>query len=314
MSDPLIINFTPTGMIPVKRQTPYVPISCSEIIDDVLRANELGITIVHLHVRDELTESPTYCKELYAKVIEGIRKEAPELVICVSTSGRSYKEFEKRAEVLELDGVFKPDMASLTLSSLNFNHQSSLNEPSMIMALAKEMLKRGIKPELEAFDAGMINYAKYLIGKNLLTPPFYFNLIFGNIACAQARLLHLGVMVGDLPEQAIFSMGGVGHAQLPVNSLAISMGYGVRVGLEDNIWYDKNRTRLASNLDLIRRVHTIASANERRVMTPLELRQRLNLQRGHGHYGVIPNMKDELNGNHSTTSSPSQCQDSLLQS
>lgn len=286
MTDPLIINFTPTGMIPQKQQTPHVPISCSEIIDDVLKANELGITIVHLHVRDEETQSPTYSKELYAQVIEGIRKSAPELIICASTSGRTYKEFEKRSEVLELDGALKPDMASLTLSSLNFNNQASLNEPDMIIALAKQMLLRGIKPELEVFDVGMINYAKYLIRKNLITPPFYFNLIFGNIACAQARLLHFGVMVNDLPEHALFSMGGVGQDQLPVNSLAISMGYGVRVGLEDNIWYDSGRTRLASNLDLIRRVHEIAAANERMIMKPLELRHRLNLQHGHGHYGM----------------------------
>ena len=68
-------------------------------------------------------------------------------------------------------------MASLTLSSLNFNKQVSINEPSMIMALAQEMKKMGIKPELEAFDAGMINYAKYLIKKGILTPPYYVNLI-----------------------------------------------------------------------------------------------------------------------------------------
>lgn len=294
MTDPLIINFTPTGMIPLKEHTPHVPISCAEIIDDVLKANELGITIVHLHVRDEQTKSPTYCKELYATVIDGIRKEAPELIICVSTSGRTYKEFEKRSEVLELSGPLKPDMASLTLSSLNFNHQASLNEPSMIVALAKEMLKRGIKPELEVFDVGMINYAKYLIRKNLINPPFYFNLIFGNIACAQARLLHFGIMVNDLPEGALFSMGGVGLAQLSVNSLAISMGYGVRVGLEDNIWYDSGRTRLASNLDLIRRIHEIAAANERVVMKPHELRRRLNLQDGHEHYGVSSGSTLEL--------------------
>lgn len=274
----LIVNFTPTGMLPQKSQTPYVPISPAEIIADVREAVALGITMVHLHARDTQGR-PAYQKEIYAEIIAGIRAFAPELVICVSTSGRLYNTLEKRADVLLLDGDCKPDMASLTLSSLNFNAQASVNEPSMITDLAAMMRERGIKPELEAFDAGMINYARYLIRKGLLTPPYYFNLILGNIACAQADLLHAGLMVRDLPEESTFSMGGVGNAQLCVNSMAVSMGYGVRVGLEDNIWYDAERTRLASNADLLRRVHAIAHANGREVMAPRRLREELGLKR-----------------------------------
>ena len=59
------------------------------------------------------------------------------------------------------------------------------------------MMEQNIKPELEAFDLGMINYAKYLIRKQMLKPPYYFNLILGNIACAQADMLHLGLMIND---------------------------------------------------------------------------------------------------------------------
>ena len=134
---------------------------------------EIGITIVHLHVRDELTEEADYKKETFAKIIEGIRKFAPELIICVSTSGRKFNEFEKRADVLKLEGNLKPDMGSLTLSSLNFMTQASVNDPTMVIKLAKKMLKRGIKPELEAFDTGMVNYSKYLIKKEIIKPPFY---------------------------------------------------------------------------------------------------------------------------------------------
>jgi uncharacterized protein (DUF849 family) len=275
--EPLIINFTPTGMIPNKAQTPHVPVTAPEIIETVLEAWRLGITMVHLHVRDELTQRPTYRSDRYARIIEGIRADAPDLVICVSTSGRMDQELEKRAEVLDLAGPLRPDMASLTLSSLNFNNQASLNEPSLIIALAERMRSRGIKPELEAFDAGMINYAKYLIHKGLLQPPFYFNLILGNIACAQADLLHAGVLLHDLPQPSLVAFGGVGRAQLPVNALAVAMGYGVRVGLEDNIWFDQPRTRLATNLDLIRRIRDLAALHERPVLTPAGLRDRLGL-------------------------------------
>ncbi len=285
-NDRIIINFTPTGIIPSKKVTPYVPITSQEIIADVKKACELGITSVHLHIRDSETQLPCYKKEKYAEIISGIREFAPDLVICVSTSGRHFCDFEKRSDVLLLDGDLKPDMASLTLSSINFNNQASINEPAMIMSLAQNMLDRGIKPELEAFDSGMINYAKYLIRKNILAAPFYFSLILGNIACAQADLLHIGVMISALPAQSVFSLGGVGDSQLPVNSLAISMGYGVRVGIEDNYWYDRARTKLATNPDLVERIQGFCIANEKDIMTPAELRTILGLKKGYGSYGV----------------------------
>ena len=178
-------------------------------------------------------------------------------------------------------------MASLTLSSLNFNQIASINTPEMIKALAAEMKSRGIKPELEAFDAGMINFAKYLEKKGLIEAPHYFNLLLGNIACAQADLLHAGIMIRDLPQGSYWSLAGVGKTQLMMNSLAIAAGGGVRVGLEDNVWYDLNRTRPATNADLLNRIHVLAEANERNIMTPASFRKLLGLQKGWGKYGCM---------------------------
>ncbi len=288
----VIINFTPTGMIPTRQMTPHVPITPSEIIEDVHQAFEIGITMVHLHARDNQTGKPTYKTDVYGEIIAGIRRFSKDLVICVSLSGRSFSEFEKRTEPLNLEGDMRPDMGSLTLSSLNFNKEASVTSPDMVMNLSREMKRRGILPELEAFDNGMINYAKYLIKKGLLEPPNYFNLIFGNVACAQADLLHIGLMLNDLPADSLWSIGGVGDFQLIMNSAAIAAGGGARVGLEDNIWYDSARTRLASNADLLRRIHRIADANERKVMKPAELRKLLNLQSGNGCYGRIYNKND----------------------
>ena len=285
MTDNLIINFTPTGMIPTKSMTPHVPVSVEEIVEDVRKACDIGITMVHLHARDSISGEPTYHKEIYGDIIGGIREFAPDLVICVSLSGRNYKELEKRADPLFLKDGLKPDMGSLTLSSLNFNRTASMNAPSMVKDLARVMKENGIVPELEAFDVGMINYAKYLQNKGLLEPPFYFNLLLGNIACAQANLLHAGMMINELPENSLWSLAGIGNAQLKMNSVAIAMEGGVRVGIEDNIWFDTNRTKLASNTDLLKRVHVIAKANEREVMSPKELRTKMNLKKGNGAYG-----------------------------
>jgi len=289
MEENLIIDFTPTGMIPVKSLNPHVPISVHEIIEDIHSAWELGITKVHLHARDPQTENPIYKKEIYAAIIEGIRKFAPCLVVCVSLSGRTFYKFEERSEPLELEGFLKPDMGSLTLSSLNFNKIASINTPDMIQDLALKMKKTGIVPELEAFDAGMINYAKYLIKRELLTPPYYFNLLLGNIACAQADIMHAGIMIRDLPENSIWSLAGIGDHQLKMNSVAIAIGGGVRVGLEDNIWFDSSRTILARNVDLLKRIHVLAEANERRLMTSEEFRQKMDLEPGNGEYGRAVN-------------------------
>jgi len=274
-------------MIPTKAMTPHVPVTIQEIVEDVHEAVEIGITMVHLHARDEETGEPTYKADVYSKIISGIRKFSSDLVICVSLSGRAFSEFEKRAECLKLEGDVKPDMGSLTLSSLNFNKQASINSPEIVQALAQEMKRCNILAELEAFDSGMINYAKYLESRGLLEAPHYFNLIVGNIACAQADLLHIGVMIRDLPPNSLWSLGGVGDYQLMVNSIAIAAGGGVRVGLEDDIWYDPNRTKLARNSELIRRIHNIAEADERKIMPPAELRRLLNLEDGHGRYGRI---------------------------
>lgn len=184
-----------------------------------------------------------------------------------------------------LEGNLKPDMGSLTLSSLNFNKIASINAPDMIADLALLMKDKGIIPELEAFDIGMINYAKYLEKKELIKAPHYFNLLFGNIACSQANLLHTGVMINDLPNNSFWSLAGIGNEQLKMNSLSIAIGGGVRVGIEDNIWFDTSRTKLATNSDLLDRIHTIAKANNRKVMTPKRFRLQMNLEPGNGVYG-----------------------------
>lgn len=277
MNKNFILNFTPTGMIPTKKMNPNVPTQAGEIIEQVLKAADLGANMVHIHARDPNNETPTFKKEIYAEIIRGIRTIKKNLVICVSTSGRNFPEFEKRSACLELTNELKPDFGSLTLSSLNFNKEASINTPEMIQALAKKMLDNGIKPELEVFDLGMINYAHYLIEKGLIKPPYYFNLILGNIACAQANLLSLGLMIKELPPDSIWSVGGIGSYQLKMNAMGIVAGGGVRVGLEDNIFFDQEKTQLTTNMDLIKRVLDIAKAMGRTPYSHQETRKVLGI-------------------------------------
>lgn len=253
----LIINFCPTGMVPDKKMTHHVPISTEEIVEQTHEAYELGITIVHLHAR-EGDGTPTWRRSVYRDIFEGVKKHCPGLVICGSTSGRNCADFEKRSEVIEL----KPDMCSLTLSSLNFSNQASLNSPDVVQKLAKKMQEFGVHPELECFDLGMINYGKYLIDKGLLKPPYYWNLLFGNIAGFQASFSQMGTAIHEIPSDHYFAMAGLGRDQMPVSASAIAMGHGVRIGLEDNIWLDRDRTQLATNIQLLKRAHKLLDIHD----------------------------------------------------
>jgi uncharacterized protein (DUF849 family) len=272
----LIINAAITGMVPGKKDSPHIPITVEEIVEDAVRCVSAGASILHLHARDENGKA-TYKSEIYARIIKAVREECPDVIICVTTSGRFYNIFEKRAEVLDLDGDVKPDMASLTLGSLNFPKQASINEPEIIIRLAEKMAVKGIKPELEVFDTGMINTASYLCRKGFISPPFYFNVILGSIYSTQARMSDITNLVSLLPEDAVWAGGGIGIFQLIVNSAAIIMGGHVRVGLEDNIWYDLEKKKFTTNEKSIIRLRRIASELAREIATPLETREMIGL-------------------------------------
>jgi uncharacterized protein (DUF849 family) len=97
-------------MVPQKSDTAYVPITPTEIAEQVNEVSQIGITSVHLHARND-DGTPEYRKARFEKTIELIRNSNPEMVICVTTSGRTVAEFEKRADVLDISGDLKPEIA-----------------------------------------------------------------------------------------------------------------------------------------------------------------------------------------------------------
>ena len=284
MDKELIVNLAPTGMIPTKQMTPHVPVEPSEIIEDVLACAEVGITMAHLHAREK-DGRPAWNPDLYAEILTGIRKHRPDLILGISTSGRDFQEFEKRSAALFLTGDAKPDTGSLTTASLNFFGQASLNAPEMVQKLAKTMLEKGILAEVEVFDNGMVNYMKYLIKKGFLKPPYYVNMLFGNIATAQATMAEVHAMVNQLPPDVTWSVAGIGDCQLQMNVTGMLFGNGVRVGLEDHIWFDLERTKLSTNKALVERIKKIADDLGRPFLKPLDFRKKLNMHTEKGKYG-----------------------------
>lgn len=276
---PLVINTCLTGMIPTKDRTKFVPVTPDEIIEDAVEVYDAGARVVHLHARDEAGQ-PTWRGEVYERILTGIRRERPDLICCVTTSGRNWPDLERRSEALRLDGDAKPDMGSLTLGSLNFPTGASVNAPETIRALAQLMGELGIHPELEVFDLGMVSYAKFLERKGLLPPRKYFNILLGSLGSAPATIANLGALVAALPEDSTWAAAGIGVFQLPMNVAGIVAGGGVRVGIEDSVFYDYRRTRLATNEELVRRIARIADELQRPVATPAQARELMGLAPG----------------------------------
>jgi len=275
----LIINVALTGNFSSKSVNPSVPYTPDEIAEDVCRCFDAGATTFHIHARED-DGRPSCRKELFEEIISKVRKRCPEAILGVTTSGRIFKSFEERSAVLDMEGELRPDMASLTMGSMNFPTQPSINSPEMIEALAKKMLQNGVKPELEAFETGMINHAVYMHRKGILEGPLCFNLFFGLLGTMPGRMVDIVHQVSSLPPGSVWGAAGGGRFQLPVNNVAIIMGGHVRVGLEDNLYYDTEKTVPATNEMLVKRVVRVANELGRPIAKPDEAREILGLKPG----------------------------------
>ncbi len=263
-------------MVPTKRDTPHVPITCEEILADVAACREHGASMIHVHARDE-DGVPTPRAAAFEPIVCGIRAIDPELIIVVTCSGRTEPSLVARSEVLGLDGDAKPDMASLTLGSNNFPKQASVNAPDIIQGLAERMSEQDIVPELEVFEMGMLAYGQFLQSRGLVPDPAYVNILLGGLGTAPLSPTVIGTMISMVPDTWTWAFGGIGRFQLDANLTAIAMGGHVRVGLEDNIWFDRERTVLATNEALVRRLVEAATLADRPIATPEQARARLGL-------------------------------------
>lgn len=273
---PLIINAALTGMVPRRDRVPNVPVTAEQIIADAQACFEAGATIVHLHAR-AADQSPEWRREAYVAFIPEIRRLCPGLVVCATTSGRTFGELDKRADVLALEGAAKPDMASLTLGSLNFRDVASVNSPQMIHALAERMATAGIRPELEIFDSGMAYLAHTLHAEGLLPDPMYANILLGSPNTAPARMGELAWLIDALPSGVVWAAAGIGAFQLPMNAMAVFAGGHVRTGLEDNSHLDHLTRTPATNAELVSRVVALAGVAGRPLSGVAETRATLGL-------------------------------------
>jgi 3-keto-5-aminohexanoate cleavage enzyme len=266
----LIITVAPTGSMPTKKMTPHIPITPEEIIETGVRCESTGASIYHIHARNPQDESPSSDYGLFEEIHNGL-KERTNLILQISTGGRAGMAYEQRNERLKL----KPEMASLTTGSVNFPNRVYENSPALIVALARDMLRYGIKPEMEIFDVSMINNALELVTQQLAVPPLHFDFVMGLKGAIPATIENLVHMKNTIPSDATWSVTGIGPAQLVMNTHAILMGGHVRVGLEDNIYY--RRGELSTNEQLVERMVRFSREFGRDVASPDEARRILHL-------------------------------------
>jgi len=275
LSKELIINCALTGIVPTKFLTPHVPITPEEIATDTLRVYKLGASIVHIHARDK-NGVATHKKDIYQEIILRIREKCSDILISVSTSGRRQKDIQKRLEVLELDGDAKPDMASVTLGSMNFIREASVNSPENIVIILKRLKEVGIKPEFEIFDTGMASYSKYMQKKGFIDKKCYANLLLGSLGTMSATPKNLIHLIEELPYGSTWAASGIGRFAFQTHALSIAIGGGVRVGIEDCIYMDTDKT-LATNTALVSRVVELANTTGRKIMSAETLRNHLDI-------------------------------------
>ena len=270
----LIITVAPTGSVPTKKMTPYIPIAPDEIIETAIRCESAGASIIHIHARAPEDESPSTDFSIFKQIVTGVRKQT-NLIVQISTGARAGGKYEERSERLKLC----PEMASLTTGSVNFPNSVYSNSPDLIAALAKDMLAYKIKPEMEIFDTSMINNALMLAREELAIFPLHFNFVMGLKGAIPATVENLTHLKNSIPAGSTWTASGIGKYQLIVNTYAILMGGHVRVGLEDNIYYIKGQ--LAGNEQMVERIVRLSREFGRQIAQPDEARKILGLNPVH---------------------------------
>ncbi len=271
----VIITAAITGSRITRDVAPHIPIGPDEIVQSSVECWNAGASIVHIHVRDPKTGLGTQDLGLFRQVVEPLR-EKTDLLLCLTTSGIPGRNLpiEERLIPLELE----PELASYDAGSINLGGTVFINTPEFLEAAAKRMREKGVKPELEVFDMGMIVTCLRMRDEGLLDEPLHFQFVLGTPSGSPATPKSLLHMHEHIPGDSTWSIIGIGKGHLPMSMMGLIMGGHIRVGMEDNIYYQKG-VLAKSNAQFVERIVRIAREYGREVATPAEARQILGLRK-----------------------------------
>ena len=269
----LIITVGITGSRITRKQTPHIPILPEEVARSGIEAWRAGASVLHVHVRDPETGLGTQNLSLFREVVDRIRAET-DAILCLTTSGIPGRNLPVAERLQSL--ALRPEMVSFDAGSINMGENVFLNPQEFLDALAKEALEKGIKPELEVFDVGMVYTCLRYFEKGLLKPPLHFQFVLGTQNGISATAKSLVYLTEIIPSGSTWSVIGTGAGQLSMAMVGLVMGGHVRVGLEDNIYYSKG-VLARNNAELVERVVRIAKEFGREIASPSEARKILDL-------------------------------------
>ena len=273
-AEPMILTAAIVGAETTRESNPAVPYLPSEIAAEAIRCWEKGASIVHLHARRP-DGTPTQEAALLGEAIELIRASC-DVIIQVSTGGAVGMSGEERCQPLTLTGARSPEMATLSCGSVNFGEEIFENPRPLMRDIAERIRAAGIKPELEIFDAGMMDEARYLHRKGLIDLPAHFDFVLGVPGALAAREDALDYLLTQLPEGSTWCVAGIGRFELPMVEAAARRGGHARVGFEDNVFLSKGVLAKGS-FELVEAAAEIARRHGRRVVRPSEARAILGI-------------------------------------
>lgn len=270
-----IITVAVTGAWPKKENNPNVPMTPKEIADDVYACWQAGAAVAHLHMRDEAGNG-TMSTEKFKETVALIKEKKCPIILNLTTSGDLHATEETRmAHLIAL----KPEMASYDAGSMNWMHSGLfLNPPAFLEKLGQVMYENGVKPEIEAFDASFIYNALYYQKKGVLKAPLHFQFCMGAAGGTAATVENLVYLKSLIPQEATWSAFGIGAGHMPILLATIAMGGHIRLGMEDNVMYAKNRLA-KSNAEFVERAVRLIKEANRTVATTDEAREILGLKR-----------------------------------
>lgn len=273
MLDKTIITIAPTGNVPTKDMNPHLPVTPREIADQIYQCWQEGAAVAHIHARDK-EGKPTSDVGVYREILACLKEKSEcDIIIQLSTGGRAGNSFRERGQMISLG----PEMASLSTGSSNFPNKANLNDPETINYLAGEMRKYNCKPEIEVFDTAMLANALQLVKKGVLAWPLQINLVLGVPGSLPASYKNLFFLYESLPHGVSWTITAIGKDHVALSTMALALGGNVRVGLEDNIFYEKDVH--ATNVSLVRRIKAIAQAMGKEIASPREARKMLGLEK-----------------------------------
>ncbi len=291
----VFITCAVTGAGETTEKSDKVPVTPKEIAEAALEAASAGAAVAHCHVRDPETGKGARDPALFREVVARIRDSGHDVVVNLTAGmggdlvlGSVEAPLPPAADGTDMAGASErlahvaellPEIATIDCGTMNFGEGDYVmtNTPAALREMARQMQGLGVRPEIEVFDSGHLELAKWLAGQGLLDDPVLVQLCMGIPWGAPDDLRTFQALVDNLPEGWIFSAFSIGRNQLPFVAAAALAGGNVRVGLEDNIYLE--RGVLASNGQLVERAVTILEAMNIRVLGPDEVRAKLKLEK-----------------------------------